>query len=356
MNIKSLLLGSAAALAAVSGARAADAVMAEPEAVEYVRVCDAYGAGYFYIPGTETCLKIGGYIRYQIGAGTGLKGFTKHVEARVEVYAKNDSELGTISSYVRLAPSVDSGRITPLVGPLVPGGPVTGGNFDSAFDYGNVQNWGANYQIDIGGLSMGAHDSLTNQFFGFGAGTDNGSGGYGYSYQYRHFIGYTYKGSAMSAYVTLDHDGSADYIPDVAIGVKGNIGSVEVGAGVGFDTSNSAQTFRAQVSAPIGPANLKIQAFYNNGASSYYYGDASGTWSVNAGISAPVSAKLSLGATVQYIDDKTVGGYGKAWGFTGDVKYDIAPGIFALLEYNHSRARGLGAYTNSGFLRFQRSW
>ena len=47
MNIKSLLLGSAAALVAVTGARAADAVVvAEPEPVEYVKVCDAYGAGF----------------------------------------------------------------------------------------------------------------------------------------------------------------------------------------------------------------------------------------------------------------------------------------------------------------------
>ena len=70
MNIKSLLLGSAAALVAVSGARAADAVVvAEPEPVEYVRVCDVYGAGFYYIPGTETCLKVSGYIRYDIGAG-----------------------------------------------------------------------------------------------------------------------------------------------------------------------------------------------------------------------------------------------------------------------------------------------
>ncbi|MBK8458343.1 MAG: porin [Phyllobacteriaceae bacterium] len=53
MNIKSLLIGSAAALATVSGSYAADAVVAaEPEPMEYVRVCDAYGAGYFYIPGT----------------------------------------------------------------------------------------------------------------------------------------------------------------------------------------------------------------------------------------------------------------------------------------------------------------
>ena len=59
MKLKSLLFGSAAALVAVSGARAADAVVIpEPEAVEYVRVCDAAGTGYFYIPGTETCLKI----------------------------------------------------------------------------------------------------------------------------------------------------------------------------------------------------------------------------------------------------------------------------------------------------------
>ncbi len=68
MNIKSLLLGSAAALIAVSGARAADAVVvAEPEPAEYVKICDVYGAGYFYIPGTETCLRIGGYVRYDIG-------------------------------------------------------------------------------------------------------------------------------------------------------------------------------------------------------------------------------------------------------------------------------------------------
>ena len=70
MNIKSLLLGSAAALVAVSGARAADAVViAEPEPMEYVRICDTYGVGFYYIPGTETCLKVSGYFRYDIGVG-----------------------------------------------------------------------------------------------------------------------------------------------------------------------------------------------------------------------------------------------------------------------------------------------
>ena len=53
MKLKSLLLGSAAVLvaASVAGARAADAIVVEPEPVEYVRICDAYGEGWFYIPG-----------------------------------------------------------------------------------------------------------------------------------------------------------------------------------------------------------------------------------------------------------------------------------------------------------------
>ena len=52
--VKGLMLGSAAGLIAVSGAQAADLpVKAKP--VEYVRICSLYGAGFFYIPGTDTC-------------------------------------------------------------------------------------------------------------------------------------------------------------------------------------------------------------------------------------------------------------------------------------------------------------
>src|SRR5713226_8111167 len=60
--VKSLILGSAAGLFAMSGAQAADLpVKAAP--VEYVRICSLYGAGFFYIPGTDTCIKLGGYLR-----------------------------------------------------------------------------------------------------------------------------------------------------------------------------------------------------------------------------------------------------------------------------------------------------
>jgi hypothetical protein len=68
--IKGLLLASAAGLAAVSSASAADLpVKAKP--VEYVKVCSLYGAGFFYVPGTDPCLKIGMYLRSDHAYGAG---------------------------------------------------------------------------------------------------------------------------------------------------------------------------------------------------------------------------------------------------------------------------------------------
>jgi hypothetical protein len=60
--VKGLILGSAAGLLAIGGAQAADLPL-KAKAVEYVRVCSLYGAGFFYIPGTDTCIKLGGYLR-----------------------------------------------------------------------------------------------------------------------------------------------------------------------------------------------------------------------------------------------------------------------------------------------------
>ena len=70
--IKRLLLTSAASLASavgVPGARAADLPARQAAPIEYVRICDAYGAGFFFIPGTESCLKVGGLVL------TELRGF-----------------------------------------------------------------------------------------------------------------------------------------------------------------------------------------------------------------------------------------------------------------------------------------
>ncbi|MGH6853578.1 MAG: porin, partial [Methylocella sp.] len=62
---KGLLMGSAASLAGVTflpDARAADLPARQAAPIEYVRICDAYGAGFFYIPGTDTCLRAGGLV------------------------------------------------------------------------------------------------------------------------------------------------------------------------------------------------------------------------------------------------------------------------------------------------------
>ncbi len=67
--VKSLVLGSAAGLIAMSGAQAAD-LPVKAKAVEYVRVCSLYGAGFYYIPGTDTCIKLGGYLRVDVLANT----------------------------------------------------------------------------------------------------------------------------------------------------------------------------------------------------------------------------------------------------------------------------------------------
>src|SRR6202165_3185625 len=63
MVIRSFILGSAAALVAAGGAQAADLPV---KAVEYVKICSEYGAGFWFIPGTDTCIKLGGYLRADV--------------------------------------------------------------------------------------------------------------------------------------------------------------------------------------------------------------------------------------------------------------------------------------------------
>ena len=66
--VKSLLLGSAAGLVAVTAGQAADLpVKAKP--VEYVKICSLYGAGFYYMPGTDLCIKVGGWVRAEAAYG-----------------------------------------------------------------------------------------------------------------------------------------------------------------------------------------------------------------------------------------------------------------------------------------------
>jgi hypothetical protein len=62
--VKSLLLGTAAGFVAVAGAQAAD-MPVKGAAVQYVKICSLYGDGFYYLPGTDICVKVGGYVRMQ---------------------------------------------------------------------------------------------------------------------------------------------------------------------------------------------------------------------------------------------------------------------------------------------------
>ena len=69
--VKSLLLASAAGLVATAGAQAAD-LPVKAKAVEYVKICSLYGIGFYYIPGTDTCIRIGGHLRSEYGFGNNV--------------------------------------------------------------------------------------------------------------------------------------------------------------------------------------------------------------------------------------------------------------------------------------------
>ncbi len=117
--VKSLLLGSATALVAVSGASAADLGVKKPAAVEYVKICNTYGAGFFFIPGSNTCLKIGGRVRAEYQhqqikhAGGGIGNANKsgfRAQGHVQLDARTATEYGTLRTFVRLIMNNRSGN------------------------------------------------------------------------------------------------------------------------------------------------------------------------------------------------------------------------------------------------------
>ena len=125
--VKSLILSSAAGLVAMSGAQAADLpVKAKP--VEYVKVCSLYGAGFWYIPGTDTCIRIGGAIRIDTvfnggqydapfwqggGGGGGLRSqnyYNTRARANSTLDTRTATEYGVLRTYSNIQFDWSAGR------------------------------------------------------------------------------------------------------------------------------------------------------------------------------------------------------------------------------------------------------
>jgi len=128
---KSLLLGSATAFVAVVGANAADLPSKKAAPVSYVKVCDAYGAGFYTIPGTDTCIKIGGRVRADYAAsgkkdvyttaatGTGLSALSasenlwgNEARGRLDMDARTPTSFGTVQAVTSTRVHRTSGVLT----------------------------------------------------------------------------------------------------------------------------------------------------------------------------------------------------------------------------------------------------
>jgi hypothetical protein len=148
MTMRTLLLGAAAGLVTVGAAKAADLPMTKAEAVEYVKVCTEFGEGFFYIPGTDTCLKLSGEIRadYRFNdrdnRGTNVTRFK--TEPRVKWDARTNTEYGTLRSYIQLNIPVEDGVADIVVDKaFIQFGGLTAGYAHTFFgiydaDYGNT--------------------------------------------------------------------------------------------------------------------------------------------------------------------------------------------------------------------------
>ncbi|MGX1099642.1 porin [Amorphus sp. MBR-141] len=158
MKTNILMLGAAATVACATGANAADLPVA-PEPIDYVRVCDAYGAGFYYIPGTDTCLNIAGRVRaeyrvfdydrnFRAGSDNDVhdRNFdSTEFRARAYVYmdSRTNTEYGLLRTYTNIYFTNDNGDGTTLTmdDAYIQFGGFTFGRGQSFYDFANYATY-----------------------------------------------------------------------------------------------------------------------------------------------------------------------------------------------------------------------
>jgi len=126
-----MLLATAAVIVTVAGASAADLPSKKAAPATYVKICDTFGAGFFFIPGSDTCLKIGGRVRYDLAYMPTGNYFDKngqkdlsvqdtygmHVRGRITLDARTNSDFGTVRTYLGLRTDYNTGLLTGVQSP-----------------------------------------------------------------------------------------------------------------------------------------------------------------------------------------------------------------------------------------------
>ncbi|MFF2320996.1 porin [Agrobacterium sp. NPDC058088] len=292
MNIKSLLIGSAAALAAVSGAHAADAIVAaEPEPLEYVRVCDAFGTGFFYIPGTETCLKFGGYVRFQTDFGrdkSGVSDWDSFTRAQFEVDTRTDTELGALRGFIGLRGNADNGSAA-----------SSGVFVDQAFIELGGLKVGKFYSWWDDGLSGESDVLSTNALFNSIRYTyDAGSFWAGVSVDELEGTGSqfaTITGPAVGGVFPLSQE--PDNNVGIALGLGAKLGAASLQLIGGYDIDQEEGAIRLIATADIGPGTFGLAGVWASGANAYY---SESEWAVAAEYAIKATDKLTITPGGQY--------------------------------------------------------
>ncbi|WP_421423824.1 porin, partial [Agrobacterium rosae] len=275
MNIKGLLIGSAAALTTISGAQAADAIVAaEPEPLEYVRVCDAFGEGFFYIPGTETCLKFGGYVRFQTDFGrdeSGTSDWNSFTRAQFEVDTKTDTELGALRGFIGFRGNAENGSAA-----------SSSVFVDQAF-------------ISLGGLTVGkVYSEWDNDL--------NGETDILSTNTLFNSIRYTYDAGSFSATLSVDELEGTLSTRDNNVGITGVVaakfGAVSATIVGSYDTDLEDGAIRGILFADIGPGTLGLSGVWASGANSYY---AVSEWAVAAEYAIKATDKLTITPAAEYL-------------------------------------------------------
>ncbi|WP_455480509.1 porin [Bartonella sp. B12(2025)] len=200
MNTKILFLSSlssAAVFLAIPEAQATSTSIAEEKPAGYIRVCDAYGKGYFYIPGTETCMRLSGNVRADLLGGDNIdattdaelanKRKTYGASSRLSLVFQtaSETELGTLRSYARIYSSWGNGA-------------------DKA-----SARLGAAY-IELGGFRVGLDDTIFNSWTGDYGNVINDDSIAPAGITRTNFISYTFSGDTGFSAIIGAELGNAD--------------------------------------------------------------------------------------------------------------------------------------------------
>ena len=366
MNIKSLLVGSAAALSVVSGAHAADAIVAaEPEPLEYVRICDAFGAGYFFIPGTETCLRIGGKVRtegqwkdpYNRDSNFGTKW---HTRAELNVNTATDTEYGPLKTETIVRWDWNDGGST---------------STNLLWSY-----------ITLAGFTVGKTDSQYNQFIGYAGDVIQDDVVYDGPYELNQLT-YNYdSGTGFTGVISLEDSNSgtttsayggswqlseADhYAPNVVAGVGYKAGAWQFRVVGGYDSIVEEGAIKARVDADFGVFSAFLMGGWNTDGDklNQYAGPNQnvsacttsagvvhgadcgwGDWAVWGGVGVPVNDKLKWNLQLAYTDSKI-------FEATTNVKFNPVKNLLIEPELTYVHYDLPGDDTVSGILRFERTF